>query len=79
MSRIEQLLTDEQFDAGVVDDNCDFCRQTAIDELVDYDMATITLTEARRLATRAILVDYYSMTKEELKTAYNAFKGMQEC
>jgi hypothetical protein len=78
MSRIEQLLTDEQFDAGVVDDDA-FCRQTAIDELVDYDMATITLTEARRLATRAILVDYYSMTKEELKTAYNAFKELQEC
>ena len=78
MSRIEQLLTDEQFDAGVVDDDA-FCRQTAIDELVDYDMAMITLTEARRLATRAILVDYYSMTKEELKTAYNAFKEMQEC
>ena len=77
MSKIEQLMTEEQFDNGIMPDEDSFCRDAAILELHDYYMANISLVEARRRASEAILLDYYSLSEEELKTAYSAFKGMQ--
>lgn len=77
MSKIEQLMTEEQFDSGILPDEDSFCRDTAVLELHDYYMANISLVEARRRASEAILLDYYSLSEEELKTAYSAFKGMQ--
>ena len=77
MSKIEQLMTEEQITAGVLPEDDSFCRDTAVLELHDYYMANISLVEARRLASETILLDYYSLSEEELKTAYSAFKGMQ--
>lgn len=77
MSKIEQLMTEEQFDNGVTPDEDSFCRDMAVLELRDHYMADISLVEAQRLASEAILLHYYLMSEEELKTAYGAFKDMQ--
>lgn len=76
MSKIEQLMTEEQITGGVLPEDDSFCRDTAVLALHDYDMANISLVEARRLASEAILLDYYSLSEEDLKTAYSAFKGL---